>query len=367
MGTADSREHWCGMGNCAAKEGAAKGEGEEGALTVPPPVPAVKNEKTRDVENVRLDRSSKAFEEGGRKFLFDLHVFKLKSLLDGRELDGFLVENAGVQGAAYVAGLRMGDLLYDINSHQCANAGVLSEAMQSNKPVLVKVDSTARTDAAFFAELLPDRAQLKFLQNGAPKGQYEDLLHTARQKASQSYKDILKEFDKKKKECVIPAQLMQVVYRTVSQMVVNVFIRYCTKFEEARYKLGQKPWPPTTADELMSEADMKKAEEDALIDLQQVMGGGEDKELGKVLKRLLEEQILPRRVKHITDVNTLSSDAELYLSRQSKIVAEKMEVFGNEMAKIFSEQLHETIKRFREADEAPVLSAAPMGRSCCAG
>ena len=55
---------------------------------------------------------------------------------------------------------------------------------------------------------------------------------------------------------------------------------------------------------------MKKAEEDALIDLQQVslrgmgesssvlqvMGGGEDKELGKVLKRLLEEQILPRRV-----------------------------------------------------------------------
>ena len=60
----------------------------------------------------------------------------------------------------------------------------------------------------------------------------------------------------------------------------------------------------------MSEADMKKAEEDALIDLQQVslrgmgesssvlqvMGGGEDKELGKVLKRLLEEQILPRRV-----------------------------------------------------------------------
>merc|ERR1711865_283634 len=93
------------MGNCAAKEGAAKGE--EDALTVPPPVPAVKNEKTRDVENVRLDRSSKAFEEGGRKFLFDLHVFKLKSLLDGRELDGFLVENAGVQGAAYVAGLRM--------------------------------------------------------------------------------------------------------------------------------------------------------------------------------------------------------------------------------------------------------------------
>ena len=83
-------------------------------------------------------------------------VFKLKSLLDGRELDGFLVENAGVQGAAYVAGLRMGDLvrcdandrtkglccqLYDINSHQCANAGVLSEAMQSNKPV-VRAGST---------------------------------------------------------------------------------------------------------------------------------------------------------------------------------------------------------------------------------
>ena len=38
-------------------------------------------------------------------------VFKLKSLLDGRELDGFLVENAAVQGAAYVAGLRMGDLV----------------------------------------------------------------------------------------------------------------------------------------------------------------------------------------------------------------------------------------------------------------
>ena len=73
------------------------------------------------------------------------------------------------------------------------------------------------------------------------------------------------------------------------------------------------------------------------------------------------------QVKHITDVNTLSSDAELYLSRQSKVsyivlvlnyccqgivlavrtctgaqmlivsaqvVADKMEVFGNEMAKV---------------------------------
>lgn len=60
----------------------------------------------------------------------------------------------------------------------------------------------------------------------------------------------------------------------------------------------------------MSEAEIKKAEDNALVDLQQVsllgmgesssalqvMGGGEDKELGKVLKRLLEEQILPRRV-----------------------------------------------------------------------
>lgn len=50
------------------------------------------------------------------------------------------------------------------------------------------------------------------------------------------------------------------------------------------------------ADDLMGEAEIKKAEDDALADLQQVMGGGEDKELGKVLKRLLEEQILPRRV-----------------------------------------------------------------------
>ena len=62
--------------------------------------------------------------------------------------------------------------------------------------------------------------------------------------------------------------------------------------------------------DLMGEAEIKKAEDDALADLQQasllgmgesssvlqVMGGGEDKELGKVLKRLLEEQILPRRV-----------------------------------------------------------------------
>lgn len=36
-------------------------------------------------------------------------------------------------------------------------------------------------------------------------------------------------------------------------------------------------------------------------------------------------------------------------------------------SQIFSERLHETIERFREADEAPVLSAAPMGRFCCAG